>query len=160
MKVVGIVGDSDAGKTTVIERLVPLLSERGRVATVKSIHHDVEIDEAGKDTHRHRTAGAETVVGVTPSLTFSIEPAGKADADDETAALDRILRRLDDEGFDYVLVEGFAASPVPKVAVGDAPPARSGGEVLERVADGESADVEPIVDEVARLGAWRSGDRP
>ncbi|MEY7849576.1 molybdopterin-guanine dinucleotide biosynthesis protein B [Natrarchaeobius sp. A-rgal3] len=80
MKVVRLVGSSDSGKTTLVESLVPRLTERDdRVATVKSIHHDVEIDTPGTDTYRHRAAGAETVVGITPELTFDVSTRGKRD---------------------------------------------------------------------------------
>jgi molybdopterin-guanine dinucleotide biosynthesis protein B len=152
MRVVAVVGPSDAGKTTLVERLVPALGDRGRVATVKSIHHDIEVDDAGTDTHRHRTAGAETVVGVTPSLTFSVETRGKGD--DEDGALRRILGRLEGRGFDYVCVEGFAASPVPKLLVGDPPPERIGGRVVRRVTAVETVDVDALADEIDGLDEW------
>ncbi|MFB6301547.1 MAG: molybdopterin-guanine dinucleotide biosynthesis protein B [Haloferacaceae archaeon] len=155
MRVIGVVGESDAGKTTLVERVVPILGERGRVVTVKSIHHDIEIDEEGTDTHRHRTAGAGKVVGVTPSLTFSIEPGGKDDVGEERA-LDRVLRRLDREGFDYVLVEGFTDAAVPKIAVGDGRSVGT-GEVVRRVPDAESVDLRAVVDDLDRLAAWSPG---
>lgn len=121
-RVVCLAGPSDSGKTTLVERLVPRLADHGRVATVKSIHHDIEIDTPGADTHRHRTAGAETVVGVTPELTFDITARGKRDppdrsdgdavlegeADDpELRALASTLQRLEERGYAFVVVEGF-----------------------------------------------------
>ncbi|MFC7045027.1 molybdopterin-guanine dinucleotide biosynthesis protein B [Halobacteriaceae archaeon GCM10025711] len=143
MRVLGVAGYSDSGKTTVIERLVPVLRERGRVATVKSIHHDVEMDDPGKDTHRHRTAGAHTVVGVTPSLTFRVDDGGKGtDPDAETAALDRVLGDLADA--DYVLVEGFKQAAIPTLLVGDVPEDEVGGEVMGRVTV-DDLDVERVV---------------
>jgi len=114
MKAFCVVGPSDSGKTTLVERLVPLLDERGRVATVKSIHHDVEVDEEGKDTYRHREAGAERVVGVTPETRFEF-----LDIEDKAAAVDDALNNLADAGYDYVVVEGFAESSLPKMAVGE-----------------------------------------
>ena len=63
MKVVGIAGYSGSGKTTLVEQLIPALKSRGlRVSVVKHAHHNFDIDQAGKDTWRHREAGAFEVV--------------------------------------------------------------------------------------------------
>ena len=118
MATVCLVGPSDSGKTTLVESLVDELGDYGRVATVKSIHHDIEIDTPGKDTYRHREAGADTVVGLTPSLAFQITPGGKRAADSETALLESTVDRLTAEGYDFVLVEGFGDSAYPKIEVG------------------------------------------
>lgn len=118
--IVQVIGPSDSGKTTLIEALVDRLAEHGRVATVKSIHHDVEFDTPGKDTHRHRAAGAETVVGVTPSTTFRIRERGKADPPREIDRLEEILDHLAREGYDVVLVEGFKAASLPSIVLGEA----------------------------------------
>ena len=119
-----IVGPSDAGKTTLLESLVAELADAGRVGTIKSIHHDIEIDTPGKDTHRHRTAGADTVVGLTPSLSFEITPGGK-NADGEIPLLEATVEKLRSAGYEYILIEGFHDAPYPKLVVGDrsvAPP--------------------------------------
>jgi molybdopterin-guanine dinucleotide biosynthesis protein B len=92
---------------------------------VKSIHHDIEPDDPGTDTHRHREAGADTVVGVTPSHTFEVtaegkgEPSGESDAASERAALARVLDRLSARDHDVVLVEGFSSVAVPTIVVGE-----------------------------------------
>ena len=117
LTVVSVAGPSDAGKTTLVESLCGALSDR-RVATIKSIHHDIEPDTPGTDTHRHRTAGADTVVGITPSLTFEISRGGKGDGrdpDEETDALRRSLDRLAAEGYDIAIVEGFGGVALPTV---------------------------------------------
>jgi len=64
MRVVGIVGHSGSGKTTLIEKLIPALRRRGlTVSTVKHTHHHrIELDTPGKDSHRHRAAGASEVI--------------------------------------------------------------------------------------------------
>jgi molybdopterin-guanine dinucleotide biosynthesis protein B len=120
--VVSVVGPSGAGKTTLVEDLVAAFEDR-RVATIKSIHHDIEPDTAGTDTHRHRTAGADTAVGITPELTFEVSRGGKGsdrtDSDAELAALRRTLDRLTARGFDLVLVEGFSAAPLPTIHAGE-----------------------------------------
>lgn len=144
MRAVCLAGPSDSGKTTLVEELVPRLAEESRVATIKSIHHDIEIDTPGADTHRHRTAGAETVVGVTPELTFDITARGKRDPPDEPddeffraedpelRALSRALTRLERRGYDVVVVEGFTEAPLPTILVGDRDPGAVGGEVVGR----------------------------
>ena len=118
MPTVCLVGPSDSGKTTLMESLVDELGDYGRVATIKSIHHDIEIDTPGKDTYRHREAGADTVVGLTPSLAFQITPGGKDAATSEGALLEATVDRLLDEGYEFVLVEGFHDSAYPKIEVG------------------------------------------
>ncbi|SEQ33763.1 molybdopterin-guanine dinucleotide biosynthesis protein B [Natrinema salaciae] len=158
LRVVCLAGPSDAGKTSLVEALVSRLAADGRVATVKSIHHDIEIDTPGTDTHRHRTAGAETVVGVTPALTFDITTRGKRDppasdaplleADDpESQALASVLERLARRGYDTVLVEGFAGAPLPTILVGDREPSAVGGPVVGR--GGEPID--DLVDTIRSL---------
>ncbi|APW98786.1 molybdopterin-guanine dinucleotide biosynthesis protein B [Halobiforma lacisalsi AJ5] len=169
IRVVCLAGPSDSGKTTLVEQLVPRLADRGdRVATIKSIHHDIEIDTPGADTHRHRTAGAETVVGITPELTFDITARGKreppelpagsspgpleaGDSDDradrdrrERLALASTLARLERRGYDVVLVEGFSAAPLPTVLVGNREPDAVTGEIIGHGDDDPAALVETI----------------
>ncbi|WP_226481839.1 molybdopterin-guanine dinucleotide biosynthesis protein B [Natrinema amylolyticum] len=157
LRVVCLAGPSDAGKTSLVEALVDRLAADGRVATVKSIHHDVEIDTPGTDTHRHRTAGAETVVGVTPELTFDITTRGKRDPpgpdgdesllesdDPEVRALASTLERLARRGYDTVLVEGFAESPLPTILVGDRDSSAVSGPVIGRGEDSIDDLVETI----------------
>ena len=64
MKAVCIAGWSDSGKTTLIERLIPLLTDRGlRVGVVKHTHHSLSMDQHGSDTDRYRGSGAAIAVG-------------------------------------------------------------------------------------------------
>ncbi|GAA0306337.1 molybdopterin-guanine dinucleotide biosynthesis protein B [Halarchaeum salinum] len=154
MKVVSIVGESDAGKTTLVERLVPALDRAGAtVGTVKGIHHAVELDDPGKDTHRHRTAGAARVVGVTPDLTASFQPVGKDDGGPD-AALDRALAEFGAD-VDAVLAEGFSGSTLPKLVVGDPGATSYADPVLERVSSPDDADSDALAARVLAAGANR-----
>jgi len=119
MQRVCVVGPSDSGKTTLVEALLDALAGAGPVATVKSIHHDIDPDTPGKDTHRHRIAGADTVVGLTPSYAFEITPGGKRVAESERALLAATLDRLEREGYSIALVEGFHDAPYPKIVLGE-----------------------------------------
>lgn len=145
MNVVGVAGYRNSGKTTLVERLVPRLATDGTVATVKGIHHDIEIDTEGKDTYRHRVAGADAVVGVTPSLTVSIVPSDAVDDTDPDDRLARGLAQLAGADYDVVLAEGFKEAHVPTIVVGDIPTDDVQGTVIARVDDPKTADVDAIV---------------
>lgn len=137
MKAVSVVGGSDSGKTTLVERLVPALAERGRVATVKSIHHDIEVDEEGKDTYRHREAGASRVVGVTPETRFEF-----ADIDDKADEIDAALDDLADAGYDYAVVEGGRETTLPKLVTDDTDTSNA------VVRDATEADTDELIEAV------------
>ena len=63
MKVLGLTGWSGAGKTTLLTKLIPVLTVRGlTVSTIKHAHHSFDVDKPGKDSHRHRAAGATEVL--------------------------------------------------------------------------------------------------
>jgi molybdopterin-guanine dinucleotide biosynthesis adapter protein len=113
MKVVGFAGFSGSGKTTLVEQLIPALKRRGqRVSIVKHAHHSFDIDHPGKDTHRHREAGAfEVVVASARRLALIREFEQPA-----RMTVHHLLAELYD-GVDWVLVEGFKDSDVLKVEV-------------------------------------------
>jgi molybdopterin-guanine dinucleotide biosynthesis adapter protein len=112
MRVFGVVGWKNNGKTTLVERLVAHLSAAGYcVSTVKHAHHDVDLDRPGKDTWRHREAGAREVVLATARRWAVIhELRGEAEP-----ALDELLARM--TPVDLVIVEGFKRFPHPKLEV-------------------------------------------
>lgn len=113
MKVVGFAGFSGSGKTTLVERLIPALKLMGlRVSVAKHAHHDFDIDHPGKDSHRHRQAGAfEVIVASDQRLALMREFEKPA-----TMSVHHLLAELYD-GVDWVLVEGFKSSNLPKIEV-------------------------------------------
>jgi len=113
MKVVGFAGYSGAGKTHLVEQLIPALKLRGlRVSVVKHAHHKFDIDHPGKDTYRHREAGAfEVVVASDRRLALMREFERPA-----VLTVHQLLAELY-EGVDWVLVEGFKQSNLLKIEV-------------------------------------------
>ena len=113
MKVVGFAGYSGSGKTTLVEKLIPALKPRGlRVSVVKHAHHDFDIDVPGKDTYRHREAGAFEVVVASDrrlALMREFEQPSKL-------TVHHLLAEVW-PGIDWVLVEGFKSSNLLKVEV-------------------------------------------
>ena len=135
VRVVGVVGWKDSGKTGLVERLVAALAARGlRVCTVKHAHHEAEVDRPGTDSHRHRAAGAAQVVLATPARWALMTELGGAPEPD----LAQLLARLDP--CDLVIVEGFKRGPHPKIeahraATGRAPLAASDASVRAVASD-------------------------
>jgi len=113
MKVIGFAGYSGAGKTHLVERLIPALKLRGlRVSVVKHAHHKFDIDHPGKDTWRHREAGAfEVVVASDKRLALMREFEQPT-----RLSVHHLLAELYD-GVDWVLVEGFKEANLLKVEV-------------------------------------------
>ena len=111
MKVYGVIGWKNAGKTGLMERLVAEITGRGfSVSTVKHVHHDVDLDQPGKDTFRHRAAGAREVV-----LASAHRHAILTEHRGPEPELSAILARL--APVDLVLVEGYKRDAHPKVEV-------------------------------------------
>jgi molybdopterin-guanine dinucleotide biosynthesis adapter protein len=113
VKVVGFAGFSGSGKTTLVEQLIPALKLRGlRVSVIKHAHHKFDIDHPGKDTYRHREAGAfEVVVASDKRLALIREFEQPAEL-----SVHHLIAELYD-GVDWVLVEGFKQSDLLKVEV-------------------------------------------
>lgn len=109
MKVFGVVGFKNAGKTTLVERLVTEITGRGiTVSTLKHAHHAFDLDQPGKDSHRHRAAGARQVlIGSSTRWALMTELAGAE------PPLADLLARLDP--VDLVLIEGWKRDAHPKV---------------------------------------------
>jgi molybdopterin-guanine dinucleotide biosynthesis protein B len=111
VQTIAVVGKSKSGKTTLIERLIPELKKRGyRVGSVKHAHHGFEIDKKGKDSYRHRAAGADVVVVASPDEIAMVRKV-------KTDTLDNLEVFFSD--MDLVLVEGYKRTDKPKIEVFD-----------------------------------------
>ena len=111
VKVLCLAGWSGSGKTTLLTALLPLLTARGlTVSTVKHTHHNVDLDRPGKDSYRHRAAGAHEVM-----VASSARWALLRELDGPEPPLAELLTRM--APVDLVLVEGFKTSPFPKIEV-------------------------------------------
>ncbi len=113
MKVVGFAGFSGSGKTTLVESIISALKLRGlRVSVVKHAHHAFDIDHPGKDTFRHREAGAfEVVVASSKRVALIREFEQEA-----SLSVHHLIAELY-AGVDWVLVEGFKRSDILKIEV-------------------------------------------
>ena len=112
MRIIGLAGWSGAGKTTLLTRLIPHMSGLGvSVSTIKHAHHGFDVDMPGKDSWRHRQAGAsEVLVASTERWALMRELRGAAEW-----SLPDLLARL--SPVDLVIVEGFRRSRHPKIEV-------------------------------------------
>lgn len=112
MKVFGFAGYSGAGKTTLIEKLIPCLVGDGlRVSLIKHAHHGFDLDRPGKDSYRHREAGA-TEVFLVSSQRWVLMHELREDAE---PTLEEQLARM--SPCDLVLVEGFKYTRIPKIEI-------------------------------------------
>ncbi len=110
MKVFGVTGWKNAGKTGLMERLVTDITGRGfSVSTIKHSHHSADVDHAGTDSHRHRVAGANEVV-LASSLRVAIMQELR---DAPEPPLRELLTRL--RPVDLVLIEGYKREAHPKI---------------------------------------------
>jgi molybdopterin-guanine dinucleotide biosynthesis protein B len=112
MQIFGLAGWSGSGKTTLLAALIPELVGRGvTVSTIKHAHHEFDIDQPGKDSWRHRQAGASEVM-VASSRRFALMHELR---DAPEPSLDELAARM--APVDLLLVEGFKRNPHPKVEV-------------------------------------------
>ena len=109
--IVSIVGKSDSGKTTLIEKLLPELTRRGyRIATIKHDTHGFEVDREGKDSWRHKQAGAHTVIISSPRKVALIRDVEK------DLTLEEIRGRLIQD-VDLIISEGYKKDVQPKIEI-------------------------------------------
>jgi molybdopterin-guanine dinucleotide biosynthesis protein MobB len=112
MRIFGLAGWSGSGKTTLLAGLIPELVARGlSVSTIKHAHHEFDIDQPGKDSWRHRQAGAtEVMVASSRRWALMHELRGLPEP-----SLDQLMARM--SPVDLLLVEGFKRQPHPKLEV-------------------------------------------
>lgn len=111
MNVIGLTGWSGSGKTTLLTAMVRLLVTRGlTVSTVKHAHHQFDLDQPGKDSFRHREAGAREVL-----IASATRWALMHELDEPEPELSSLLAHL--SPVDVVIVEGFKSNPHPKIEV-------------------------------------------
>jgi molybdopterin-guanine dinucleotide biosynthesis protein B len=109
--IVSIVGNSDAGKTTLLEKLIAELTARGyRLGTVKHDVHGFDIDHEGKDSWRHKQAGAHTVVISSPTKVALVKDAETEETLDSLAS--QYFQNVD-----LILTEGYKKEDKPKIEV-------------------------------------------
>jgi molybdopterin-guanine dinucleotide biosynthesis protein B len=112
MRIIGLAGWSGSGKTTLITKLIPRLTARAlRVSTLKHAHHGFDLDQPGKDSFMHRTAGATEVL-VSSARRFAILHELRDEAEWD---LRDLVARM--SAVDLVLVEGFKRDAFPKIEI-------------------------------------------
>lgn len=112
MKVMGIVGWSGSGKTSLLVELLPLLCASGlKVSTMKHAHHRFDVDTPGKDSFRHREAGASEVMVVTSSRWILMHESRQ----EPEPPIESLIQRM--TPVDLLLIEGFKTHPHPKLEI-------------------------------------------
>ena len=109
--IVSIVGKSNSGKTTLLEKIIADLTHRGyRIATIKHNRHGFDIDHEGKDSYRHKKAGAHTTVVSSPHQLALVQDVDHDHSFEE-------IREKFISGADIILTEGFKVNDYPKIEV-------------------------------------------
>ncbi|USG62379.1 molybdopterin-guanine dinucleotide biosynthesis protein B [Sneathiella marina] len=112
MNILGISGWSGNGKTTLLTRLIPALIQRGHtVSTIKHAHHKFDIDRPGKDSFRHREAGAHEVL-ISSANRWALM---HENLDEGEAHLEQLIEKM--VPVDLLLIEGFKTEDFPKIEV-------------------------------------------
>ena len=112
MKVMGIVGWSGSGKTSLLVALLPILRGRGlKVSTMKHAHHRFDVDSSSKDSYRHREAGASEVLVVTSSRWVLMHES----REEPEPSIEALIERM--TPVDLLLIEGFKTHSHPKLEI-------------------------------------------
>lgn len=110
MRIYGVTGWKNAGKTGMMERLVAEISQRGfTISTLKHAHHDTDVDQPGRDSYRHRAAGAQQVMLSSPNR-WALMTELRDQPEPSLADLLPLMTPVD-----LILVEGYKREPHPKI---------------------------------------------
>lgn len=153
--VLAFIGKPDCGKTTLIEKLIPALAERGvRVGTIKHHHGAIQMDTPGKDTWRHKQAGAVAVLLSSPTGIGLIQ-----DTQEDLPVTDLASRYL--PNVDLVIAEGYKRATIPKIevfrrALYDEPLQETAAPLIAMVSDRRVREDIPwfTPDDIAELAAF------
>lgn len=117
--ILGIVAaGSNAGKTTIITQLIPILASHNiRVSVIKHAHHKFDIDHPGKDSYNIREAGAVQTMVASGKRWALMTELTRTPAYQDEADLNELLSQLNYDYADIVLVEGFKRAPIPKIEI-------------------------------------------
>ena len=109
---VGFLAYSGTGKTTLLIKLISILSGKGiRIGVIKHAHHEFDIDQPGKDSYKLRKAGAkEMLIGSNNRWALMVDAENN-----QEFSLDYHIQRLDQDNLDLILVEGFKLENIPKI---------------------------------------------
>ncbi|MEP4196674.1 MAG: molybdopterin-guanine dinucleotide biosynthesis protein B [Aliishimia sp.] len=146
MKVWGITGWKNTGKTGLTTRLVTEFLSRGfSVSTIKHAHHSADVDHPGTDSHRHRIAGASEVVLATPTRVAIMHEL----REDPEPSLSTLIARM--SPVDLVLIEGYKREPHPKIETHrgavDQPLIAPNDRTIRAVASDGGLDIDrPVID--------------
>ena len=151
---VSIVGYSNSGKTTFITKLIPRLKQKGyKVGTIKHNAHKFEIDKPGKDSWRHKEAGAETVILSSQEKVAMIKKV------EEEILVEELVEKYIDSRLDLVIVEGYKTGSTPKIEIFRPDlydqPALAKDKLLTRIVNKEEKEEAELfteqLDEIVRL---------
>ncbi|SLM28323.1 Molybdopterin-guanine dinucleotide biosynthesis protein B [Desulfamplus magnetovallimortis] len=108
-KIISIAGCSGSGKTTFLEKLIPALKGRGyKIGVLKHTHCGFSMDREGKDSWRHKKAGASATLVISPGAIALVK-------DWEDASIEDVIHYMGD--MDLVIIEGFKHAEVPKIEI-------------------------------------------
>jgi molybdopterin-guanine dinucleotide biosynthesis protein B len=107
--IISISGKSNAGKTTFVVKLISELTQKGyRIGSAKHTHHDIDLDRKGKDSWRHKQAGARATLVITDQQIAMVKDDNRTDIEKMRAYL---------QNMDLILAEGFKRQPLPKIEI-------------------------------------------
>ena len=146
MKVISVIGKKKSGKTSFIEYLIPYLNEYGKVGCIKHAHElNLDFDTpTAKDTDRFFNAGAEVVIGTSEEKAIKICRRGKT--------VTELLTEMAQSDVDFVLVEGFKSSDLPKITLSEFLDEDLVSNIIKKVdLPTDSEDREETIKEIVKL---------